>query len=186
MNDGNKKYVSVLRTLLTKVKGFDYVPENLRSLTFIEAAQKLINAHFGMNNFYNEPPAIQYLESLGTVIPYPGLGICITATIIVKVGNFYGVSRNAQSYANEILEKIYPDKWKYYFDDVFIGSEDLLWKISCNDDRTDNWCNVVIRYKLDQIEVKNNEVKKLLVESSKNNRGVVSKIARKLYDNLNN
>jgi len=43
-----------LKKALLKVKGFDYVPENLRSHTFVKAAERLIEAHEGMNNFYNE------------------------------------------------------------------------------------------------------------------------------------
>src|SRR5689334_5279565 len=43
---------------------FDYVPESLRSRAFIDAANKVIEAHFGWNNFYNEPAPMKALASL--------------------------------------------------------------------------------------------------------------------------
>lgn len=71
VNDGNEKVSSVLKSLLLKVKGFDYVPENLRSNTFINAAKNVISVHYSTNNFYNEPASIRNLASLGTIIPTP-------------------------------------------------------------------------------------------------------------------
>jgi hypothetical protein len=41
-----------------KVKGFDFVPGDLRSSAFIEAANEIPEAHGGLNNFYNEPVAM--------------------------------------------------------------------------------------------------------------------------------
>ena len=57
-----------LRTGLSKVKGFDYVPENLRSNTFKKAAKALMDTHFAMNNFYNEPALVRALATLGSVV----------------------------------------------------------------------------------------------------------------------
>ena|SRR5665648_109559 len=99
INNSDNKIVNVLKSLLLKVKGFDYVPENLRSLTFINAAKNLISVHYAANNYYNEPAAIKNLASLGTTIPTPALGVCISATLIVKIGNSYGLCWDAQSSA---------------------------------------------------------------------------------------
>ena len=105
-NDGNNKYVTVLKNVLMKVQGFDYVPENLKSLTFIETAKKLISTHYGINNFYNEPKVVKELSSLGTIIPKPALEIVINATLLIKMGNCYGISWSAQEYADKILDSI--------------------------------------------------------------------------------
>lgn len=74
----------VLKNVLMKVHGVDYVPENLKSLTFIETAKKLISVHYGMNNFYNEPKAMKDLSSLGTIIPKPALEIVINSTLLIN------------------------------------------------------------------------------------------------------
>jgi hypothetical protein len=54
-SEGRRESVKGLHAVLLAVAGFDYVPENLRSTTFIQVASNVIAAHQGMNNFHNEP-----------------------------------------------------------------------------------------------------------------------------------
>ena len=68
--DGKTTSVGGLKSALLKVKGFDYVPENLRSDTFIKAAEAIFKAHEGLNNFYNEPTPVKNLTYyLNNVLP---------------------------------------------------------------------------------------------------------------------
>jgi len=71
--DGKISTVSGLKSALVKVRGFDFVPENLRSDTFVKAAEAIIRAHDEPNNFYNEPAPVRNLAKLGTTIPAPAL-----------------------------------------------------------------------------------------------------------------
>ena len=93
--DGRISAVSGLKSALLKVKGFDFVPENLRSDTFVKAAEGVLRAHDGFNNFYNEPAPVRNLAKLGSTIPAPALPACMTALLCVVLGNSYGVSRVA-------------------------------------------------------------------------------------------
>ena len=95
-SEGRKSAASGLRKVLLKVHGFDYVPEDLRSRTFIEAAAHLKGVHFDLNNFYNEPVAIKALASLGTTIPVPAISTCVTSILCVRLGNQYGISYRAR------------------------------------------------------------------------------------------
>lgn len=124
--DGNEKVAGSLRAILAKVKGFDFVPENLRSVTFIKAAQKLLNVHYDFNNFYNEPLAIKALANLGTIIPSPAFGKCMQAYICVLMGNYYGVSREAAPIAKQELSKISKDNWIKYFREFIHADEEVL------------------------------------------------------------
>ena len=91
MLTGLQTQTAGLKQALLKVRGFNYVPENLRSQTFLKAAEAIVlRAHEGMNNFYNEEAPTINLEKLGTVIPAPALGPCITALLCVRLGNSYG------------------------------------------------------------------------------------------------
>ena len=85
-----------LRSALLKVSGFGYVPESLRSQAFLEAAAKLQAAHFDWDNFHNEPGPMRAFAKLGSSIPRPAFHKCMTAIILVRVGNHYGVSNAAQ------------------------------------------------------------------------------------------
>lgn len=114
-----------LKIALSKVKGFDYVPESLRSSTFKEMARKLIDVHDSMNNFYNEPSVVKALASLGTRIPEPAFKLCIDAYLLVYLGNYYGISRNAAPIAETELRKISRDRWQSYFMDI-INTDDRI------------------------------------------------------------
>lgn len=115
-----------LKIALSKVKGFDYVPESLRSSTFREMARKLIDVHDSMNNFYNEPSVVRALANLGTRIPEPAFKICIDAYLLVYLGNYYGISCDAAPTAKEELCKISKDRWYSYFNDVIQTDDRIL------------------------------------------------------------
>jgi len=125
-NEGNKEIVRALRNVLLKVSGFDYVPENLRSSSFIKVAQAVLKAHEEVNNFYNEATPIKELANLGTSIPGPALADCITAILCVRLGNYYGRSTNAQRYALTLIDGISKDRWKHYFNGRLIDDRRIL------------------------------------------------------------
>ena len=126
---GNTIASSGLKNALLKVGGFDFVPENLRSVTFKKAAKDLIQTHFEMNNFYNEPSAIRKLANLGSTIPSPALIDCIQAYMVVYLGNSYGVSREAYPIALEKLSEISRERWIYYFEKVINTDSIVLGKL---------------------------------------------------------
>ncbi|HXA15437.1 MAG TPA: hypothetical protein VN380_00475 [Thermoanaerobaculia bacterium] len=128
--DGLQVQTAGLKEALIKVRGFDYVPENLRSQTFIKAAESIIRAHEQINNFYNEEAPTTAMERLGTVIPAPALGICMTALLCVRLGNYYGVSWAAQPVADRLLRKQAPDRWTYYVEKVLPGETRILEKLT--------------------------------------------------------
>ena len=124
--DGNEKASKGIRSALTKVQGFDYVPESLRSDTFKSIAQHLIEVHYAFNNYYNEPRAVRELHKLGSVIPDPAFALCIKAYLLVYTGNYYGVSNEAVPIAEEELHKISADRWILFFEEILPNDYDLL------------------------------------------------------------
>lgn len=126
---GNVNAAKGLKNALLKVKGFDYVPENLRSTTFKKAAKAVIEAHFGMNNFYTEGPLVLNLSKLGSSIPAPAFIECIQAYLCVYMGNKWGHSFNAAPIAEQELKKIPGDRWAYYFEKVLRNDEIILAKL---------------------------------------------------------
>lgn len=126
---GNTIASSGVKNALLKVKGFDYVPENLRSVTFQKAAKAVIETHFSYNNFYNEPAVVRRLSNLGSIIPSPALLDCFQAYIAVYIGNRYGVSTKAAQIAEEKLSEISSDRWQYYFERGIQDDEVILNKL---------------------------------------------------------
>lgn len=126
---GNINATKGLKNALLKVKGFDYVPENLRSTTFKKAARAVLDAHFGMNNFYTEGPVVASLSKLGSSIPAPAFIECVQAYLSVYIGNQWGASFAAVPIAESELRKIPTDRWIYYFSKVIQSDEIILAKL---------------------------------------------------------
>ncbi len=184
VNEANKPLVSALKSVLLKVKGFDYVPENLRSNSFIDAAHNLLKAHNGWDNFHNEPNAARYLLSLGTSIPVPALGICITATLACKLGNGYGVSIDAQQYLDELLENLIPDRWEYYLDLVLPGDETVLYKLRYTTNAIERWIELCKRFEFNKLVVKKPTVEKLISACLNGNKTKIKDTLSDLYDKI--
>lgn len=179
--DGKISAVSGLKSALLKVKGFDFVPENLRSDTFIKAAEAILRAHDGLNNFYNEPAPVRNLAKLGTTIPAPALPACITALLCVVLGNSYGVSWSAESEASSVLKKLSTDRWSYYLNNVFPSDARILNKISYDKPRN-NWMTVSQKFKFADIDINNKKVNSIITASVERNENKVRRIANNLLE----
>ena len=178
-SDGKKTSASGLKQALMKVRGFDFVPENLRSDTFVKAAEAILRAHDGMNNFYNEPSPTRSLVQLGTSIPIPALPACMSALLSVVLGNAYGVSWEASSTASHILRGVGEDRWKYYLNQILPTDSRILNKLAL-DRPLSQWMVVVGEYGLAGVEIKNSEVSKLVRASTDKSAIDVRKSAAKL------
>jgi len=144
---GNSTAISGVKTALSKVGGFDYVPENLRSNTFIKAAKQLVDTHFAFNNFYNEPIAVRKLATLGKTIPAPALMDCIQAYLVVILGNNWGRSDAAVPIAETELAKITADRWLKYFEKGIANDDIILEKLKIAEKVT-FLSNFLIKYEL--------------------------------------
>ena len=177
--DGKKTSMAGLREALLKVKGFDFVPENLRSDTFIRAAGDVLRAHDGMDNFYTELAPMNKLNRLGTSVPNPALPACITAVLSVFLGNPYGVSWTAKQVASEMLEKLSGDRWRFYLDEVLPNDERILGKLNYERPRV-RWVELVESSKLADLQIKNDRVSRLITAAAQKSDRDVEKQAKGL------
>lgn len=162
--DGKTTVVGGLKSALLKVKGFDYVPENLRSDTFVKAAEAIFKAHDGLNNFYNEPVQVKNLAKLGSTIPIPALPACISALLCVSLGNSYGVSWAAESEAKALLRKLSSDRWAYYLNNVLPGDTKVLDKLG-SEKPLNRWLHIVKEFDLASLDIKNTTISTLIKAS---------------------
>lgn len=91
---------------LKLVDGVSYIPEGYKDIIFSKHSRLLIDAHFGMNNFYNEPGYARDLVSLGYDVPTSAIQSYVKAIVLSYVGNCYGVSHNAQSYNEDMITNL--------------------------------------------------------------------------------
>lgn len=129
-NEGRTPAVKVLHAILVATRGFDFVPESLRSESFARAAHAVLAAHQGFNNFYNEPKPMQDLANMGSSIPGPALAICLDAILAVKLGNQYGVSHAAQADADRLVSSISGERWEYFLTQQLANDSFILRKLT--------------------------------------------------------
>lgn len=189
-SDGKTTAVSGLKKLLLKVKGFDFVPEDLRSKAFLKIANEILTAHEGMNNFYNEPAKIMTLDKMGSTIPTPAFARCMTAVLSVKLGNTWGISWDAQKYANNILDNVTKDRWIYYFKECLPVDERILSKLTISS-ALERWIDLVKRIKelhqgFDEVTnmISDKSLKNLIQASLNDNRIKVSTQAMNIIEQL--
>lgn len=161
-NINDYKRTAVLNNIMLQVHGFDYVMENVRSRTYLQVAQKLVDVHFGINNFYNEPRIIKKLEDLGTMIPKLALKECVTAVLYVKIGNRYGTSWSAEQIADRILDRLTVDEWVTYLEKYMLDESNLLDGIKDSNKMRNKWKEVIKRYKLNEMCIVEPQAKRLV------------------------
>jgi hypothetical protein len=168
-----------LKQALLKVRGFDFVPENLRSDTFVKAAEAIIKAHEGIDNFYTELSPVKNLERLGTVIPAPALSSCASALLAVALGNMYGASFTAAPVAKQLLAKFTKDRWEYYLNQCLPGDIRILNKLESTGP-TRRWKELVRLRQLDSCAIKNAAVRRLIEASVANDDAALAKAQARL------
>jgi hypothetical protein len=183
---GNVNAAKGLKNALLKVQGFDYVPENLRSTTFKKAAKSVIEAHFGMNNFYTEGPVVSNLSKLGSSIPAPAFIDCVQAYLCVFLGNIWGYSFTAAPIAERELKRIPQDRWAYYFAKVIHNDEIILSKLLSAKPR-DRFCSFVENTLSDLAENESigGDNQKLVKALMKKEQDRIAMISDKMYRKLN-
>lgn len=179
-SEGRRESVKGLHAVLLAVAGFDYVPENLRSTTFVQVASNVIAAHQGMNNFYNEPDPMRELASLGTSIPGPALAACITAVLCVKLGNSYGISWSAQDSANQIIQKLSSDRWLHYINGRLENDRIILSKLM-QSSPCKNWIKLISDINVDVSRITGKETRALIKESIAGKEVKIQNIASKMF-----
>ena len=136
-----------------RVKGFDFVPETLRSDTFRAAARAVLTAHVGWDNYVNEQKPMETLAQLGSSVPGPALADCLSAALCVRLGNRYGYSRASQPAAQHFLKLFGPPQWEYYFRKVITGDRRVLEKLAYDDKPLLRWQEMIAETSLDSLNM---------------------------------
>lgn len=176
---GQTAVILDLKRTLQKVRGFDYVPESLRSTTFKRAAQAVITTHFSYNNFHHEEAVVQQLASLGTVIPKPAVADCIRAYLCVYLGNKWGISFSAAPTAAAELGNVPATYWEYYFTDVFKDDDIVLEKL-IDDAPRSRFMSLVAKLTIPAAATYPKDVAKLVEAARKDKPAIVRDLATRL------
>lgn len=115
---------------LSLVEGLSYLSEDQIALEINSLLDSLFTAHFGWDNFYNEPTHIRmiakYIPESGE-IPNNIAYKYVKTIIICRLGNSYGVSRDAKPYYDELIQKFGELHYKYFVE--LLEDTDIISKL---------------------------------------------------------
>jgi hypothetical protein len=96
------------KEFLDIIGGMSYLPKETLARELEEKIQNLLTAHYGMNNFYNEPSHAKILFELVPktgLIPQAVRGIYVKTIILCRIGNLYGISWAATDLYDELISR---------------------------------------------------------------------------------
>jgi hypothetical protein len=94
---------------LQRVEGLSYLPSDTLAVEVKAALDGLWSAHNGYNNFHNEPTFAKFLRAYvpETGLVPPSVEILYTKTLVMcKIGNGYGVSRQAEPFYDQLIDAL--------------------------------------------------------------------------------
>jgi hypothetical protein len=101
------------RQFLDVVGGAAYIPDNLRAAEIETAVENLLNAHRGLNNFYNEPAFANQLSRLisaGASVPALVEERYVIGLTEVFLTNGNGTTRAADPIYRQLLGQLTPNQ----------------------------------------------------------------------------
>ena len=139
-----------------------------------------------MNNFYNEPSTVKELNRMETKIPKPAIKKCISATLIVLLGNAYGKSFDAIEPTEDILQKLsQSDRISIISSNVYLTMKKFF-KFFSEDARTECWCNIVKEFDLKSFEYQNSKIQEFIKFSANLDKNNAKSCANSFYKKLIN
>ena len=135
-----------------------------------------------MNNFYNEPSTVKELNRMETKIPKPAIKKCISATLIVLLGNAYGKSFDAIEPTEDILQKLsQSDRISIISSNVYLTMKKFFKKFFSGDARTECWCNIVKEFDLKSFEYQNSKIQEFIKFSANLDKNNAKSCANSFY-----
>lgn len=102
-------------SFLKMVDGVSFIPQGFLDVIFTKHSRRLLDAHFGVNNFYSEPGYARELKSLGYNVPVSVMQLYVKAVLLSYVGNCYGISHDAQIYNEGMITNLSQTGLRYLF-----------------------------------------------------------------------
>lgn len=134
-----------------------------------------------MNNFYNEPSTIKELNRMETKIPKPAIKKCISATLIVLLGNAYGKSVDAIEPTEDILQKLFQS------DRISIISSNVYLTMKSSSKNFFGRCayrmlgNIVKEFDLKSFEYQNSKIQEFIKFSANLDKNNAKSCANSFY-----
>jgi len=108
---------NLAREFLEQVNALSYLPKDTLCAEMAETIDNLLRAHYGFNNFHNEPPYAKMLRKLvpeNGAIPSETRFEYVKTLCLCMVGNAYGTSNEAYPIYIELFNKFTDQEIKIY------------------------------------------------------------------------
>jgi len=106
----NKQSAYASQQFFEKIWNLDLLWESERHSIIVKACKNLLDVHYSMNNFYNEPPFAERLYEITTwaSVPLTAKEMFVEAVLICGMWNWYWVSNAAFPYYKKLVSNFSP------------------------------------------------------------------------------
>ena len=124
----NKQSTYASQQFFEKIWNLDLLWESERHSIIIKASKNLLDVHYSMNNFYNEPPFAERLYEITTwaSVPWTAKEVFVETVLLCWLWNSFWVSHAAFPYYKKMVSNFSPKE------------VDIVFKMSENKE-TDVW-----------------------------------------------
>ncbi|MBR4003365.1 MAG: hypothetical protein IKI95_04845 [Clostridia bacterium] len=170
----------VFNEISTQIKLQDFNTDLVTVTKILKSCQDVLSCHYSVSNHKGE---IAPLIQLSEVESFPNLFLrsVITPCLIAYLGNNNGYFNESRLTAEDIFEKITPEKWTYYFKNYFYRDDFVLINLITVESCLKDWCTLVKKCGVDEDEMTNENIKELILVSKKHDYEKVVEYANKIY-----
>ncbi len=170
----------VFNEMSNQVKVVDFNYDITQVTKLFKSCQDVLSSHYSINSHRSE---VASLIRLREVDHYPTLFLrsVITPCIVTYLGNNNGYFVEARSVAEEILSKMTPDKWTFYFKNYFYKDDFVLHNLMTVKGTLKDWCNIIKKSGVQENEIKNENIVELIRASKKLDFDKITEYANKMF-----
>lgn len=161
-----------------KIPEFNYDINLITKL--LKSCQDVLSGHYSINSHRSE---VASLIRLREVDHYPNLFLrsVITPCVVTYLGNNNGYFVESREVAEDILSKMTPDKWTFYFKNYFQKDDFVLHNLMTVKATLKDWCTLVKKSGVQESEIKNENIVELIRCSKKQDFDKIVEYANKIF-----
>lgn len=178
--DENSQVKKIFSEISSQIKLNDFATDVTVVTKILKGCQEVLNSHFSVHNHKDEVAGMIKLCEV-EFFPNYFLRSVLTPSLVTYLGNEYGYISESRALAEQIFDKITPEKWTFYFKNFFQSDDFVHMAILLNPTCLKDWCAVIKRADVDEKDIADETVRQLLVETKKQNIEEILTLVKSIY-----
>lgn len=178
--DENSLVKKIFAEISSQIKLNDFTTDVSIVTKILKSCQEVLSSHFSVHNHKDEVAGMIKLSEV-EFFPNFFLRSVITPCLVTFLGNEFGFINDSRQIAQQIFDKITSEKWTFYFKNFFLNDDFVQMTLLLNENCLKDWCSVVKKANVSEEDIIDEDVKKVLSASKKQNFEEILTLIKKIY-----